>query len=71
MDPPEWEFYDLKNDPVEFINLADSGEHGERIARMKSALLEWRAETGDPLLTEEGVARFKSLGDEARKRSGR
>lgn len=69
--PPEWEFYDLQKDPVEFIDLSEEPEHAGHMATMKKALLEWQNETNDPLLSEEGYKRFRKLGVEAAKRSGR
>lgn len=66
--PPEWEFYDLDNDPVEFVNLIDSPDHTGMIAELKSALLRWREETGDPILTKEGIKEFLRLGKEAEAR---
>ncbi len=49
-DPPEFELYDLQTDPVEFVNLAGKPEHAAVEKRMKSALLQWRKESGDPFL---------------------
>jgi N-sulfoglucosamine sulfohydrolase len=49
-DPPEFELYDLADDPVEFINLA--GESGGSSAQklLTKALIQWRQQTDDPLL---------------------
>ncbi len=49
-DPPEFELYDLENDPWEFHNLAGKAEHAEAEQRMKAALEAWRQETDDPAL---------------------
>lgn len=49
-DPPSWELYDLEDDPHEMLNLAGDPAHGETLARMQGALLEWRRQTADPLL---------------------
>ena len=48
--PPEFEFYDLENDPWEFHNLAGKAEHAENEQRLKTALEAWRNETNDPAL---------------------
>lgn len=48
--PPEFELYDLANDPWEFHNLAGNAEHAEAEQRMKTALEAWRHETDDPTL---------------------
>ena len=48
--PPEFELYDLENDPWEFHNLAGKAEYAEVEQRMKTALEAWRHETDDPTL---------------------
>lgn len=60
--PPEFEHYDLQDDPWEFHNLAEDPNHAKTLAGMKEALMHWRQETHDPLLTDEGwqqVAAFE------------
>jgi N-sulfoglucosamine sulfohydrolase len=49
-DPPEFELYDLENDPWEFNNLAGQESHAEVQERLTQALLEWRQQTEDPFL---------------------
>ena len=68
VDPPEWELYDLDNDPVEFENLADNPEHSEKLSELKFALMNWRKETNDPLLSEDGFKKFEQWGKEAEAR---
>lgn len=48
--PPEFELYDLANDPWEFHNLAGKAEYADIEKRMKAALEAWRHETDDPAL---------------------
>ena len=48
--PPEFELYDLKNDPWEFHNLAGKAEYAEVEQRLKTALEVWQRETDDPAL---------------------
>ncbi|MHC4327628.1 MAG: sulfatase family protein [Planctomycetota bacterium] len=48
--PPEFELYDLKEDPVEFNNLAGKPEHHTVQNRLTEALLEYRRRTDDPFL---------------------
>jgi N-sulfoglucosamine sulfohydrolase len=48
--PPEFELYDLANDPWEFQNLAGKAAHAKAEQRLKSALEAWRHETDDPTL---------------------
>lgn len=67
-DPPEWEFYDLQKDPVEFVNLIDDSKHREKIDELKSSLLQWRQETHDPLLEDDGMDRFRQKGATASER---
>lgn len=49
-DPPEFELYDLGEDPWEFHNLAGKAEYAGVEQRMKAALEAWRRETDDPAL---------------------
>lgn len=45
--PDEWALYDLEEDPDELHNLIDDPAQADRIAKLKTRLLELRAETGD------------------------
>ena len=49
-EPPEFELYDLAQDPWEFRNLAGNPDHAEAEQRLRSALETWRQETDDPTL---------------------
>jgi len=51
--PPEFELYDLENDPVEFDNLAGKAEYRAVQERLTRALLEYRKQTEDPFLDPE------------------
>ena len=42
-----WQFFDLEKDPEERVNLADSPEHAEEVARHHRLLCERMIETGD------------------------
>jgi len=44
---PEFEFYDLKEDPWELNNIANQPENAGRIATMKTELKRWMDEQGD------------------------
>ncbi len=48
--PPEYEVYDLENDPHEFVNLAGNEAYVEVLDRLQKTLQTWRELTGDPLL---------------------
>jgi N-sulfoglucosamine sulfohydrolase len=45
--PPEYELYDLKNDPDEWHNLADNPKYAKEVDRLKLVLDQWREESGD------------------------
>jgi N-sulfoglucosamine sulfohydrolase len=51
--PPEYELYDLQEDPFEFRNLSGDESHREILEGLKRELTEWRRATGDPLLHPE------------------
>jgi N-sulfoglucosamine sulfohydrolase len=61
--PPEFELYDLQNDPREFRNLADGGETNAEVAatlaELKKELTDWRMRTADPLLDAANLRRLK------------
>ena len=67
MAPPEFELYDLVNDPVEFFNLAGQAEFQDVEARLKQALLDWRQQTDDPFLDPAYVERYANYTAPARK----
>lgn len=46
------QLFDLTGDPDERVDLSGTTENQERLARMKSALLKWLKENGDPLLAD-------------------
>ncbi|TWU55608.1 Arylsulfatase [Rubripirellula reticaptiva] len=44
---PQWELFDLQRDPGELKNLIDNPAYASVVARMKSRLESWTAQTGD------------------------
>lgn len=50
LNPPEFELYDLIQDPVMFHDLSDHPEYAEILAQMKKELQTYREQTGDPFL---------------------
>ena len=44
---PEWELYDLADDPHELRNRIDDPEYAERIGTMKQTLADWMRDQGD------------------------
>lgn len=71
VDPPEWEFYDLESDPVEFHNRIDEPGFAEKVEELRGALDSWRHETDDPLLEPGGMELFQEKGEEAKRRMRR
>jgi N-sulfoglucosamine sulfohydrolase len=45
--PPQWELYDLQNDPIEFHNRAGESEFHEIETRLKASLATWQKQTND------------------------
>lgn len=56
--PPQYELYDLKNDPYEFKNLSNNPEYKETLDRLVTELERWQKETKDPLADPVKFARF-------------
>lgn len=48
---PEFELYDLEQDPHEFVNLAERPDLARVRSRLLAALTRWRTDTNDPLLS--------------------
>ena len=67
-DPPEFELYDLKKDPHEFVNLAGKPEVADIQRRLTEALMNWRRQTQDPLLKAEFMARLANRRPQRRAR---
>jgi len=51
---PAEELYDLKADPYELHNLAESGDHAQPLAELRGALEQWMERTDDKGRTPEG-----------------
>lgn len=58
--PPEFELYDLRNDPHEFSNLANEPQHAGTLVTLQRKLAQWRSRTSDPLLFRENLRRLKN-----------
>ncbi len=61
--PPEFELYDLQNDPWEFHNLAKDSRYVEQFIRLKKRLAEWQEETNDPLRHKHILDKFTTEND--------
>jgi len=59
--PPKYELYDLQNDSLETVNLADDGSYIAELNRLKKALVNWQNQTNDPLADDR---RLKLLSNE-------
>ncbi|TKG94632.1 DUF4976 domain-containing protein [Puteibacter caeruleilacunae] len=46
--PPEYELYDLDNDPLEWKNLANDPQYASTLEQLKSKLTTWQLTTNDP-----------------------
>lgn len=57
--PPDYELYDLQEDPLEFVNLADDPDHKAILDDLLERLTNWRKETFDPLLSERYFDRLR------------
>lgn len=49
---PEFELYDLQEDPDEVNNLAEQAEHAERLKEMKAKIKSFQEDTEDPWIIE-------------------
>lgn len=47
------QLFDLKSDPGELVNLADSAQHAQRRVDLRKKLHSWLADHGDPLFSED------------------
>jgi len=56
--PPEYELFDLLDDPDEWKNLADSAAHGEIKQRLMNAMQEFQREIKDPFADKASIATF-------------
>ncbi|MCB1123057.1 MAG: sulfatase-like hydrolase/transferase, partial [Verrucomicrobiae bacterium] len=55
VNPPEFELFDLDNDPYEFTNLAENPKYAEIRARLFQAMQDFRKEINDPFLDPANV----------------
>jgi len=56
--PPEYELFDLQEDPYEWKNLADSAEHNTIRQRLLKAMQQFQHEIKDPFASKENIATF-------------
>ena len=49
--PLQFEFYDIKTDPHEMVNLAESVDHKAEFDRLSEALHKWAVGTEDTFIT--------------------
>lgn len=58
--PPEFELYDLSNDPWEFNELSSNPEYADELSRLKEVLKNWQSTTSDPLADPEKLHKITS-----------
>ncbi|AQQ70494.1 Arylsulfatase [Limihaloglobus sulfuriphilus] len=58
LNPPEYELYDLKNDPYEFDNLAYDTDYSVEKERLLRAFKQWQKQTQDPLSDPEKLKKL-------------
>ncbi len=56
--PPEYELFDLREDPYEWKNLADSPEHTEIRERLLAAMRKFQRDIKDPFADKDNLATF-------------
>ncbi len=56
--PPEYELYDLTQDPLEFNNLSDDPAFHSELEDLKWKLYQWQKNTQDPFLYPEKLRQF-------------
>jgi N-sulfoglucosamine sulfohydrolase len=67
VDPPEFELYNLDNDPNEFTNLASRPTHRETRDRLFQAMRDFQKEISDPFLDPANIEFYlKEMKDPAR-----
>lgn len=64
--PPEFELYDLQNDPWEFENLSGDRAYEAVLQGLKNRLARWRADTDDALRHPENLNRLTRKHDAIR-----
>ena len=64
--PPEFELYDLQNDPWEFENLSGDRAYTAALQALKTRLASWQADTNDALRHPENLNRLTRKHDEIR-----
>ena len=62
--PPEYELYDLQNDPWEFENLSNNRAYRDILQALKNRLETWQKETNDALRHPENLHRLTRKHDE-------
>jgi N-sulfoglucosamine sulfohydrolase len=61
--PPEFELYDLQNDPYERSNLAGNPEYAQIFQTLEAELKAWQGKTSDPFADPVYLKEFTSQAD--------
>jgi uncharacterized sulfatase len=51
---PEWQFFNVRNDPECMVDLANDPDHAEQFAGYKEQMIATLSETGDPRVSGHG-----------------
>lgn len=70
LNPPEFELYDLRNDPWEFNDLSDKIEYSGILNKLKHQLKNWQIETKDPLADSIQFTKLTEEIETIKKKSG-
>ena len=57
-EPPEYELYDLENDPFEFHNLARDPSSLNILEELQGELVQWKEQSNDPLRYDGNLQKF-------------
>lgn len=57
--PPVWQLYDLRADPLETVNLAGNPQWGEQERHLRGRLEQWMRDTDDFILDDDRRTRFE------------
>ena len=69
--PPEFELYDLENDPNEFKNLSNNPDFSEILKDLQTQLVDWQKSTNDPFLHQDILKRYVQENDANVGKAGR
>ena len=63
LNPPEWQLYDLQQDPWEWHNLADNPDYDEVLGGLQDQLRKWQIDTDDQIVDRKKLTRLLEEND--------